>query len=984
MRRGSAVCIGTVALLLALVAAPAGRAESDPPSGAHASNAETPGSAADGPGNSENAPGHAADGPGNSENAPEHAADGPGNSENAPGHAADGPGNSENAPGHAASEPGSAPNAAVSDQGGSVGQQAGASASAGQDQVGNTQASVRVDEPGNGSPVGQENRAEADSQASAAADTPGSTTVAQDVQADAGATQSDVSNTVVTVRVGSPGDDGAVSQSNVAAATAETASDAVGGSDEAAHAAAGQDGATNTNVSIRVFSPGDDGPVSQLNGASAEAYTGIGPGAEAAASQDAVRNTSVSIRVGSPGAAGDVVQTNDATAEVSADGVAVAVTDDAVNTVVAVAVGASDLDRPGPAGLQVWVWQWTWQRDESQGLESLIGTDVTSWLWTWNDNGNGNGRRGTITSRAAGDGDRGGTWDWRWNWNRQGIPTWTWEWNWQGSLACGSCIWIWDWSWEWTGQPSEASAAQPPGPVDTDPARSGEHRTRRGRRDGDRGRRSDREPGRIRRRRPVRRPVGRRRTGRRGSRGRNAARNRVGQLGSRSPAQANIAESGAFASLDAKVTQIPPKLLVTSDSGAGDQWSGQQVDVAQAGHAGSSAAQRDATLTGAGAHRAVSDASTGGTAVVGQLVEQDGLADGGAFDQWVGQLTMVEQVLDANSIVAQAGTWGSRVGGGTAAATASAGGLALVEQGAGQVIERSAGTSEQTATQLVLVAQDASASATTTQKAGAAATPIASSGAVAANRAAVVQAASQAAIGSPDFDHQELVQESVVVQSATAVSTSNGGIAGSAVVVNCAVTHQGATQSIGAGPASARTGGDLTAFCLPPEPAPFSSEPAPTAPTSAVPTQSPRPPAAPAIDEEPALFRGGRGAAASPARTAHRAAGAAPFSPKPGRPELGSTATKLSAPHSTQARIDTRPGSPAGAGDAGREPPLPPAGDPPMWISALAAAASSAGSSGIAAILLAFALVPPLVRRVPEGSVVRRPTDVLAPVDVPV
>ena len=85
-----------------------------------------------------------------------------------------------------------------------------------------------------------------------------------------------------------------------------------------------------------------------------------------------------------------------------------------------------------------------------------------------------------------------------------------------------------------------------------------------------------------------------------------------------------------------------------------------------------------------------------------------------------------------------------------------------------------------------------------------------------------------------------------------------------------------------------------------------------------------------------------------------------------------------------QARIDTRPGSPAGAGDAGREPPLPPAGDPPTWISALATAASGAGSSGIAAILLAFALVPPLRRRVPERSVVRRPTDVLAPIDVPV
>ena len=93
--------------------------------------------------------------------------------------------------------------------------------------------------------------------------------------------------------------------------------------------------------------------------------------------------------------------------------------------------------------------------------------------------------------------------------------------------------------------------------------------------------------------------------------------------------------------------------------------------------------------------------------------------------------------------------------------------------------------------------------------------------------------------------------------------------------------------------------------------------------------------------------------------------------------------TKFSAPPSPQARLDTRPGSHAGVGDAGREPPLPPGGIHP-WVSALAAAASGAGPSGIAAILLAFALVPPLLLRAREGSVVRRPIDVLAPVDVPV
>jgi hypothetical protein len=55
-----------------------------------------------------------------------------------------------------------------------------------------------------------------------------------------------------------------------------------------------------------------------------------------------------------------------------------------------------------------------------------------------------------------------------------------------------------------------------------------------------------------------------------------------------------------------------------------------------------------------------------------------------------------------------------------------------------------------------------------------------------------------------------------------------------------------------------------------------------------------------------------------------------------------------------------------------------------MWISAVAATASGAGPSGIAAILLAFALAAPVLLRAPEGSVVRRPTGVLARIDVPV
>ena len=1017
MRGGKVVCVGSLALLLALVAAPAGRADDGPPTGASASAADAPGSAAeapgssadspaqaadspgnpanapgpspDPPGNSENASGDAGDGPGNSENAPGHAGDGPGNSENAPGHAADGPGNSENAPGHASESSPAAP-AAQADQGASIGQGAEASASAGQEQVGNTQVSVRVDEPGNGAPVGQENHAEADAAASASATTgtSGTANVDQDVQANADGTQSDVGNTAVTVRVGSPGDDGAVSQSNVAGATAATASDNAG--TEAANASAGQDGVANTSVSVRVFSPGDDGSVTQSNEASASAHTSNGSGANAAASQDGVRNTSVSIRVESPGTTGSVSQANDATA--SADGVAVAVSSDAVNTLVAVAVGATDLDRPGPAGLQVWVWEWVWERDESESLQGAIGADVTSWVWDW---GKGGPKHGTVTSRAAGDDDGGrkaGSWEWRWDWDRQGVAGWSWSWDWNQSLGCESCIWVWNWSWSWSGQPDEITRQQAPVQAGSTP--TGQLNEARAEADAEATVQVEQSVTQD---------------------GAGDGTQYLGQLvdvtqnveavatatqtgiesfawGFAPLRQSNIAESVATAVVEATVVQEASQVLVTGNDATADQWGGQQVDVAQTGYAESATSQHDALLTGAGSHSATGHASAGAIVAVDQSITQDGAVEGATLDQWVGQLTLVEQAVDAASTVDQVGTSRSRVGGGKAAATVSAGGLALVEQGAEQTAARSRGVGEQTAAQLVFVGQDAFARATTAQQAGTAGLPLASSEAVAANRVAVVQAASQAALGLSDLDIQDLSQQSIVVQTAIAVSTSNGGIGGAAVVVNCAVTQQGAAQSLGAGAASVSSA-DLTAFCFPPEPAQYAADPEPAPPTSLFAAESLAPATPTAMDDEPALFRGHPKAAASSKRAAHRApanrapanAGMAPFGAKHGRPELGSTkTTQFSALHSTQARLDTRPGSYAGAGDAGREPPLPPAGDPPTWISSLAAAASGAGSSGIAAILLAFALVPPLMRRVPEGSVVRRPTDVLAPIDVPV
>jgi len=108
-----------------------------------------------------------------------------------------------------------------------------------------------------------------------------------------GATQIAPSNTNISVRVLSPGDDGAVSQTNSASSTATSSNansttqsssqDQSGGGIQAADQSAGngqaatalsgayQAGASNTNIPVRVLSPGTNGAVTQSNDASSTA-----------------------------------------------------------------------------------------------------------------------------------------------------------------------------------------------------------------------------------------------------------------------------------------------------------------------------------------------------------------------------------------------------------------------------------------------------------------------------------------------------------------------------------------------------------------------------------------------------------------------------------------------------------------------------------------------------------------------------------------
>jgi len=196
----------------------------------------------------------------------------------------------------------------------------------------------------------------------------------QSASSSASSTQVAPSNTNIDVRVLSPGDGGSVSQSNSSSAESaagnlnetaqsveqsqydagapaiqEAAQQAVNDQQAQSEATSEQVHPKNTNVSVRVLSPGDDGDVDQSNSSAAEsaAYNGNETGQSIdqdqeghgcgcgstgiqAAAQEAIsgqqadssaeskqvepQNRNVSVRVLSPGDDGDVSQSNDSAA----------------------------------------------------------------------------------------------------------------------------------------------------------------------------------------------------------------------------------------------------------------------------------------------------------------------------------------------------------------------------------------------------------------------------------------------------------------------------------------------------------------------------------------------------------------------------------------------------------------------------------------------------------------------------------------------
>jgi len=263
---------------------------------------------------------------------------------------------------------------------------------------------VRVLSPGEDGSVSQSNDASSDASAgntnvaeqTAAQDQAGSSCCggggeqvigqSADSEQDAAALSTTVqekpSNENISVRVLSPGDDGDVTQTNEASSNAtagnlnvtkQTADQTqAGGSckcggageqvigqsasndqDAAALAATKQEKPSNSNISVRVLSPGDGGSVSQSNAASSNAAAGnlnvteqkadqtqagdsckcgsggeqiIGQSADSeqdakalsATVQDKPSNSNITVRVLSPGDDGEVTQTNEASSNASA------------------------------------------------------------------------------------------------------------------------------------------------------------------------------------------------------------------------------------------------------------------------------------------------------------------------------------------------------------------------------------------------------------------------------------------------------------------------------------------------------------------------------------------------------------------------------------------------------------------------------------------------------------------------------------------
>jgi hypothetical protein len=378
---------------------------------------------------------------------------------------------------------------------------ADAGAQASQTDASNTNVVARVGQPGANGAVTQTNGTAADASAAAS-----SGTGAQDASADGAASGQAPSNLNLSVRVDSPGADGAVTQANDVTATANAGADGGATGNASATAAASQPSPVNVNVSVRVASPGSGGAVDQSNTAAATAGGAPGasptaaPGAAdadatiantagveqslgecqadcpsqpndetisssqpaqivaphdlsttASATQINATNVNISVRVASPGHDGAATQTSTA----SADAVSATATKSGESNV-NVSVVLPGTNVVVPSGSDPWVWNWVWSLDTTP-TAAAAPTASADWVWSWASAAPTTGAVAPVAGR----------WIWTWQWTASnGVAS-----SFSFDQAC-ACSWIWNWTW--TGDAQSASttpAAAPSGaapPASTD------------------------------------------------------------------------------------------------------------------------------------------------------------------------------------------------------------------------------------------------------------------------------------------------------------------------------------------------------------------------------------------------------------------------------------------------------------------------------------------------------------------------------------
>jgi hypothetical protein len=532
--------------------------------------------------------------------------------------------------------------------------------------------------------------------------------------------------------------------------------------------------------------------------------------AAAQAEQTSVRNTNVSIRIESPGSEGGATQGSSSVT--ATDGPESAETAAKIfdvenhdgNTDVRIRVNDPDLADPtsNSAGLvSVWRWTWQWEYDEAPGLPFDLDQAGSGWNWDWT------GGDVSVTSVPLTPDLALGSFVWSWAWERDG--DWTWTWDLGTPLSC-SCVWIWDWIWTWNGSGGDADGTAPAAPAATSTAVEQQNIAAAVAEasvlaDVLQASTHDDDPGTSFAGQLVDLTQ---LAGADASAVQSDTLNELWAAGR----QANVARAGALASGDAFVTQE----LVLARGGPREtsQSAGQQVGLGQLLVAQAAASQSDAQNLGSSQTTlAAADAEALALAETSQQLDQLGLSLGGTQDQWAGQQTSLVQMAGGVALVGQSGARG----GASALASTSAAAKAMTIQGAEQTAIGGFGLRSQRSAQLAVVNQLGTSTATTTDSTSEHTNREASSKAITLNAGLVEQRAAQELTEGSLISIQDSTQQTFLVQVAHAYSPSLGGMAGTATVVNFATVGQASGQGMG-GPVVVGTA-DHSTFRFPPEPA---------------------------------------------------------------------------------------------------------------------------------------------------------------------